>query len=221
MGDTLPIFPLQLVLLPGMALPLHIFEPRYRQLIVDVGERESPCFGVVALRRGTESDPWADGSVALADVGTVADIVEREPYPDGRVDLLTVGTRRFRIVNVDDKAAPYLCAEVEWLTEEFGRIDANLLGDVRRDCRSYLTQLAGMGLRSDDELSHDPLKLSYEVAAHLQLPLTERLGLLQQRTVGDRLAAERDLLRREIALLGATRAIPVPPQAIRAVFGSS
>jgi Lon protease-like protein len=131
-----------------------------------------------------------------------------------------VGTRRFRIVSVDAKAA-YLRAEVEWLEEEFGKIEAGLLGDVRRNCRSYLTRLAGLGLRAEDDLSHDPLKLSYQVAAHLQLPLDERLRLLDQPTVAARLNAERELLRREIALLSATRAIPVPPRVIGSVFGAS
>ena len=215
-GDLLPIFPLQYVLLPGVPLPLHIFEPRYRQLIADVTDEGSECFGIVTLRRGSETDK----EVLNATVGTVADIVEREPYPDGRIDLLTVGTRRFRIISVDTEAA-YLRAEVEWLEEEFGKIDASLLGDVRRNCRSYLTRLAGLGLRAEDDLSHDPLKLSYQVAAHLQLPLDERLRLLDQPTVAARLGAERELLRREIALLGATRAIPVPPRVIGSVFGAS
>jgi Lon protease-like protein len=170
----------------------------------------------VTLRRGTE----ADKEVVIATVGTVADIVEREPYPDGRIDLLTVGTRRFRIVAVDTEA-PYLRAEVQWLEEEFGTVQAGLLGDVRRDCRIYLSRLAGLGLRAEDDLSHDPLKLSYQVAAHLQLPLDERLRLLDQPTVAARLAAERELLRREIALLSATRAIPVPPRVIGSVFGAS
>jgi Lon protease-like protein len=212
----LPIFPLQYVLLPGVPLPLHIFEPRYRQLITDVTDEGTECFGIVTVRRGNETDK----DVLIATVGTVADIVEREPHPDGRIDLLTVGTRRFRIVSVDTKAA-YLRAEVEWLEEEFGRVDASLLGDVRRTCRSYLTRLAGLGLRAEDDLSHDPLKLSYQVAAHLQLPLDERLRLLDQPTVAARLAVERDLLRREIALLSATRAIPVPPRVIGSVFGAS
>jgi Lon protease-like protein len=212
----LPIFPLQYVLLPGVPLPLHIFEPRYRQLIADVTDEGSECFGIVTVRRGNETDK----DVHIATVGTVADIVELEPHPDGRIDLLTVGTRRFRIVSVDTEAA-YLRAEVEWLEEEFGKVDAGLLGDVRRTCRSYLTRLAGLGLRAEDDLSHDPLKLSYQVAAHLQLPLDERLRLLDQPTVAARLAAERDLLRREIALLSATRAIPVPPRVIGSVFGAS
>jgi uncharacterized protein len=212
----LPIFPLQYVLLPGVPLPLHIFEPRYRQLIADVTDGGSECFGIVTLRRGTETDK----DVLIATVGTVADIVELEPHPDGRIDLLTVGTRRFRIVSVDTEAA-YLRAEVEWLEEEFGKVDAGLLGDVRRTCRTYLTRLAGLGLKAEDDLSHDPLRLSYQVAAHLQLPLDERLRLLDQPTVAARLAAERDLLRREIALLSATRAIPVPPRVIGSVFGAS
>ncbi len=212
----MPIFPLQFVLLPGMPLPLHIFEPRYRQLVADVtAEGQPACFGVVALRHGRETEHEVD----IADVGTVAEIVEREPYPDGRVDLLTVGTRRFRVLAVHQGLAPYLCAEIEWLTEEFGSIDAALLGTVRRDCREYLNRLADLGVQTDDELSHDPLKLSYEVATRLQLPMTERVRLLAADTVADRLRAECGLLRREIALLTATHAIPVSAQSFRSMFG--
>ncbi|MGI8882433.1 MAG: LON peptidase substrate-binding domain-containing protein [Jatrophihabitans sp.] len=218
MADTVPIFPLQFVLLPGMPLPLHIFEPRYRQLVADVtAVGQSPCFGVVALRRGGETDHDVD----LAEVGTVAEIVEREPYPDGRVDLLTVGTRRFRVVSVQHGVAPYMCAEIEWLPEEFGSIDASLLGAVRRECRQYLSLLASLGVHTEDDLSHDPLKLSYEVAAHLQLPMAERVRLLSADTVADRLREECDLLRRELALLTATHAVPVSPQSFRSVFGDS
>jgi uncharacterized protein len=206
-----------MVLLPGMPLPLHIFEDRYRQMVADIAETPPAAFGVVTLTRGAPSDT----DVSVADVGTVAEVVESEPYPDGRVDLLTVGTRRFRVLEVDAQTRPYLCAQVQWLAEEFGAVDANLLGQVRRSCRIYLARLAALGLRAENDLSHDPLKLSYEVAARLQLPMEERLELLRGPTVADRLRAELDLLAREVALLGATRAIPVPPQALRSVLGAS
>jgi Lon protease-like protein len=215
----IPLFPLQHVLLPGMPLPLHIFQPRYRQLVADVSEPGHPGFGVVALRRGRDTDHDV-AAADLADVGTVAEIVEREPYPDGRIDLLAVGTRRFRVQTIYADQSPYLSADVEWLPEEFGAVEPGLLPAVRSGCRAYLAALSRLGLRNEDDLAHDPLKLSYQVAAHLQLPLAERLALLAAPTVAERLDAERRLLRRETALLEATGTIPMPVQALRSVLGA-
>ncbi len=113
--DTIPVFPLDHVLLPGLPLPLHIFEPRYRQMLADI-EAARGGFGIVALSRGSETSADVD----FAKIGTLAEILEKEPYPDGSCDLLTVGSRRFRIVDVDSSAKPYLQAQVEWLSEDDG-----------------------------------------------------------------------------------------------------
>ena len=89
---VLPMFPLGTVLLPGMVLPLHVFEPRYRQLVQDceAGDGE---FGVVLIERGSE----VGGGDVRTDVGTVAKIVQSQSLPDGRYLLATVGARRLRV----------------------------------------------------------------------------------------------------------------------------
>ena len=113
----IPLFPLHTVLCPGIALPLHIFEERYRAMTrhcLDIGEP----FGVVLIREGREVGP---GAVAtLAGVGAFAEIREAGRYADGRYDLLAAATGRFAIESVDAQKEPYLVAEVDALDDEVG-----------------------------------------------------------------------------------------------------
>jgi len=116
MSELLPLFPLSTVLFPGMRLPLHIFEERYRQLAAHLLELPEPRrFGVIAIRAGREVG--ADGIVALYEVGCVADVRLIVPHADGRFDLATVGTERFRLLRVDD-SLPYFQGEIELLPDE-------------------------------------------------------------------------------------------------------
>lgn len=112
----LPLFPLHSVLCPGVALPLHIFEERYRLLVSRCVERSEP-FGVVLIREGREVGAM-DGR--LADVGTTAHIRRAGRYPDGRYDIVTVGDRRFRLDALDHQREPFLVGEVTLIEEELG-----------------------------------------------------------------------------------------------------
>ena len=112
----IPLFPLRSVLCPGVALPLHIFEERYRLMVNRCLERGEP-FGVVLLREGHEVGS-ASGRVAA--VGTTAAIRRAGTYPDGRLDILTVGQQRFRVEDVDNVSEPYLMGRVTLLEEPTG-----------------------------------------------------------------------------------------------------
>ncbi|MDQ6795875.1 MAG: LON peptidase substrate-binding domain-containing protein, partial [Chloroflexota bacterium] len=112
----LPLFPLHTVLCPGIALPLHIFEPRYRLLIERCVERSAP-FGIVLIREGREV---GSDEVAIAGVGTMAEIREATKLPDGRYDILVVGSGRFTVDAVDSASEPYLIAQVTTLVDEVG-----------------------------------------------------------------------------------------------------
>ncbi|HSM33388.1 MAG TPA: LON peptidase substrate-binding domain-containing protein [Anaerolineae bacterium] len=112
----IPIFPLRSVLCPGVALPLHIFEERYRLMIGRCIERGEP-FGVVLLRDGPEVGPLR-GHIAA--VGTTAAIRRAGAYPDGRLDILTVGQQRFRLEDLDNVSEPYLLGRVSLLDEPTG-----------------------------------------------------------------------------------------------------
>jgi Lon protease-like protein len=132
--DTLPLFPLGTVLLPGAPLPLHVFEPRYRQMTIDLvtGAVPGKQFGVVAVREGWGPD---DGREGLHEIGCTAALREVRRLPDGRFDILTVGDRRFRLLDVDDSTAPYLVANVEWLPDLEGD-DPEALAPLERAARA-------------------------------------------------------------------------------------
>ena len=110
----LPLFPLHAVLCPGIALPLHIFEERYRELVRYCIETSSP-FGVVLIRDGHEV---GGGTIAFSAIGTTAEIRKAGRYPDGRYDLLVVGTGRFAVEEVTVGDRPYILAEATLLDDE-------------------------------------------------------------------------------------------------------
>jgi Lon protease-like protein len=107
---------LRSVLCPGVALPLHVFEERYRLMVDRCLERDEP-FGVVLIRAGREVGPL---SGTIAQVGTMAAIRRAGRYPDGRFDILTVGQQRFHLEAVDSASEPYLVGRVSFLNEPLG-----------------------------------------------------------------------------------------------------
>jgi hypothetical protein len=142
-GDApklIPLFPLQLVLFPGVALPLHIFEPRYRLMVKRCLELNQP-FGVVR-----------SGNDGLSEIGTLAEIREATRYIDGRWDIVALGTQRFRITNFDRSAA-YLQAEVELLDEVVGEPAERVRATAERVSDMFIDYLEL--LRGVDEGEHD------------------------------------------------------------------
>jgi Lon protease-like protein len=212
MSETLPLFPLGTVLFPGLLLPLHIFEERYRQLVRDLTARPEPRrFGVIAIRQGRETG--VDGIQALHEIGCTATLRQVKELEDGRYDIVTVGTDRFRLVSVDD-SRPYLQGEVDLLTEEAGEAAAagQAARVVRDGFRAYLSSLAERGVTqiSAPELPADPVTLSYLVGASMIIDLSDRQTLLAEPDALHRLAAERTLLSRELTMLRTLTATPAP-----------
>jgi ATP-dependent Lon protease len=122
MGELIPLFPLGTPLFPGVVLPLHIFEPRYRRLVRDLLSQpdgsDQRFFGVVAIRQGWEVERIAPAA-ALYDIGCTARLQTVRPQADGGFRIVTVGGDRFRLLDVVvGEDPPYLQAEVEWLAEE-------------------------------------------------------------------------------------------------------
>jgi hypothetical protein len=222
-AEVIPLFPLSHVLLPGMPLPLHIFEQRYRDLLQDIAQAPGgACFGVVALRSGTEAvtKGTVEDGPDVEPVGTLAEILELEPRDDGTSDLLSVGSRRFHIDKLINDGKPYLRAEVRYLEEKDGALTAGQETRARELLELYdaiLIRLAGRATGS--ELPDDPNQLSYQIAARLPLPPAERQALLTDPTTADRLERLAGLLRREIALLQCTRSIAVSPAVLRLLTG--
>ena len=99
MSETLPLFPLGTVLYPGLLLPLHIFEDRYRQLVRDLLDGPEPRrFGVIAIRKGRETG--VEGISSLHEIGCTATLRQVAEHDDGRFDLVTVGAQRFRLLQL-------------------------------------------------------------------------------------------------------------------------
>jgi len=212
MDVSLPLFPLGTVLFPGLVLPLHIFEDRYKQLIRDLLEKDEPRrFGVIAIRSGRETG--VDGISALHDVGCTATVREIAEVSDGQFDIVTVGTDRFRVRNLGD-AQPYLTGEVEMLDEPTGDDAAArpAAAAVQRAFRAYLNVLAdrGAAVISVPDLPDEPVLLSYLVAASMIIELTDRQILLAEPDAVSRLSAETALLARETAMLRELGSTPAP-----------
>jgi len=162
----MPMFPLGTVLFPHAALPLHLFEERYR-LLAETCLRGDGRFGVVLIERGFE----VGGGDTRFTVGTVARIVEAARTPDGRFLLATVGTGRLRIRKwLDD--GPFPRAEVDLLDEPRVR-DRARAAELRSSVQRLLTRVLAMSAELGDhaapvgaaELDADPVRASYEAAA--------------------------------------------------------
>jgi Lon protease-like protein len=212
-SHRLPLFPLGTVLFPGLVLPLHVFEERYRLLVRELLElpEDERRFGVVAIRQGREVG--ADGVQALYDVGCVAHLRRAEPYDDGRFDIVSTGTARFRLDGLDEQG-PYLRGEVEVLPDEMGPAPEAPLLDraVRQAFAAYLAALSTASGEQIEvpELPDNPLVLGFLVAATTALDLDERQRLLAEPDGATRLRAELALLRRERTLLQHLSAAPAP-----------
>jgi len=212
-SDRLPLFPLGLVLLPGLLLPLHVFEERYRVLVRELLElpEEQRRFGVVAIREGREVG--ADGVTALHEVGCVAQLRRVEPHEDGRFDIVTTGAERFQLTGLDTDG-PYLTGLVDYLPDDMGPAEEAPLLD-RAVRAAFLEYLAALSKAGGDEieapdLPDSSLVLSYLVAATMLLDLEDRQALLAEPDGASRLRAELTALRRETKLLRVLTAAPAP-----------
>jgi Lon protease-like protein len=208
----MPLFPLGTVLFPGVVLPLHIFEDRYRRLVRDLLDGPEPRqFGVIAIRHGRETG--IDGVQALYDIGCIAEVRQVEQYEDGRFDLVTVGTRRFRLADIDS-ADPYLIGVVEVLPQEQEDEPQakDSVGPVHAAFMGYIEALSARSGRRVGlpELPDQPLLLSYLVAASIVVDMPDKQLLLAEPDAAHRLAAERALLTRETRMLRSLTAAPAP-----------
>lgn len=214
MADLLPLFPLgHTVLFPGVVLPLHVFEERYRELVrtlVELPETAPRRFGVVAIRQGWEVGE--DAAEALHEVGCAAQLRRVSRYPDGRFDIVTVGADRFRLRGVDRTSRPYLVGTVEWLPADPPSTDHALAAAVGSLFTEYAAVAAALQARPVEqvELPADPGELSYLVASAAVLTPEDRQWLLEATSATARLKAELRLLKRETTMVRRLRALPVP-----------
>jgi len=203
------MFPLGTVLVPGMVLPLHVFEPRYQQLVQDCLAAPEPEFGVVLIERGSE----VGGGDVRTDVGTVARILRADRLSGGRVALATAGVRRLRVARwLDDD--PYPRAEVEdWpdgdddpattaAAREALAPGGEVVALLRRGA-ALLTELGEASVPVDVALADDPVLASYQAIAVAPLGVLDRQALLAAPTAGARAARLAELLPGALELLEA------------------
>jgi Lon protease-like protein len=169
----LPLFPLEVVLRPGTPLPLHIFEPRYKEMIGECLAKEEH-FGVVrALEQG------------LAEIGCTAEIVTvTKQYPDGRLDLIAEGRARFAVLDLN-KERSFLRAEVLFVPDEPG-ISAQIESARAVELHREILSLAGA---VQDLSAADQNTLSFHIAGSLPLDLDFKQQLLGIRSEGQRMQA--------------------------------
>ncbi|MBU6452909.1 MAG: LON peptidase substrate-binding domain-containing protein [Cyanobacteria bacterium REEB67] len=198
----LPLFPLpDVVLFPGSPLPLHIFEPRYREMINTCLESDK-LFGVLLY------DP---SSSQAASVGSAAEIIDCEKLPDGRMNIFTLGRRRFRVVKtIEDKS--YLQGEIEWLEDapagpELNKITSEVL-DYIRDILRLSSKLTEKDVDIPEDLPKDPLDLSFWVASTMYGVLPEdQQALLELQDTHGRLTHEAKVLQVTTKFLAAKSAL--------------
>jgi Lon protease-like protein len=183
----LPLFPLHTVLCPGIALPLHIFEDRYRALVNHCLETSSP-FGVVLIRDGREV---GNGSISFSAIGTLAEIRQAGRYPDGRFDLLIVGTGRFAIEEVSVGERPYLVADATILDDELGNeLQARSLAN--RATRRFVRYLELLQPRDGE--TADEIDIRVEVETEDAMPPREAGAADDPAMMGDPASEKRVII---------------------------
>jgi ATP-dependent Lon protease len=192
--SELPLFPLPLVLFPGVPLPLHIFEERYRRMLADVRAGNN-LFGLsyFDLNTATNTRP------PIGHVGCAAEVIESRLLPDGRSNILTVGLIRYRAVEYVETGEPYLVGRVEFFEDE--REDEELLAARAHQVAELFRRIArAVRALNDDRASlpdlpdAEPERLSFLVAAAMELDAEAKQSLLELRSGAERLERISNLL---------------------------
>ncbi len=195
MPEELPLFPLNIVLFPGMPLPLHIFEPRYREMIAYCSENEKE-FGVLLIKEGNEVGEPA----TPFEVGTLARIVGIDRLDDGRLNIVTVGTRRFHLVSLSMVKQSYIVGDVEPIEDDDVEAAVGPLAEEVGVLLQRYTALVQAALEQDltpVQLPPDAEALSHLVGGTLRIRNGERQRLLELRSTARRLELEKEILVRE------------------------
>ena len=179
----LALFPLNLVLFPGMELPLHIFEERYKDMIGECLEQDLP-FGVVLIKEGLEVGAPADPER----IGTSTRILRSEILDEGRMNIVTKGERRFEIEEIIQRV-PHVVGRVRFLVELEGEGCAELIPQINDEYVNLVKNLTALtgGYTSRVEIPDDPIELSYAIAGNLNLEPHLRQSLLVTETAATRL----------------------------------
>ena len=188
----IPLFPLNLVLFPGMPLPLHIFEERYKAMIGDCMRYNTP-FGVSLIRSGQEVGSPADPQP----IGTTARVLRSQMLEQGRINIMTKGERRFEIIEITQQE-PHVAALVKLLDEPVGEGFTGISPELTEEFTKLMRNLISLsgGYTAQVDIPENPVELSYMIAANLDAPIPVRQELLEVPTAADRLNRLIPLLKR-------------------------
>jgi ATP-dependent Lon protease len=194
----LPLFPLPVVLFPGVPLPLHIFEPRYREMLADIRIGNN-LFGLSYF----DSSASEKELPPIGHIGCVAEVTEEQPLPDGRSNVLTIGLVRFCIEEYVENDSPYLMARVSFFEDQ--EEDDEAVEDRSREVAETFTRIARAVRTLNDERANlpdisdtEPQRLSFLVAAAMEIDTDVKQELLELRSTGERLRRLRDMLVRAV-----------------------
>lgn len=194
----LPIFPLPVVLFPGMPMPLHIFEPRYRKMLADIRAGDN-LFGLSYF--DTES---SDKDMPPAGhIGCVAEVTETQALPDGRSNVLAVGVVRYQVESYVERGDSYLVVHAKYFEDD--EEDNTALTAKAREVAAMFMRVANAIRVINDERGNlpdisdtEPQKLSFLVAAAMEIELETKQELLETRSTSERLSRLRDVLARVV-----------------------
>lgn len=199
MSSTIPLFPLNTVLFPGMPLPLRVFEERYLRMLDD-HKGADPAFGVVLIKSGRETGLHPE----VYATGTAASLVSDRHRRSQRSNIVVTGGSRFRITDIDWSRG-YGLASIDYVDETPSEaLDLDpLMRTTKELLRRYILGITRLTGRRFDQvrLPIDPAACSWEIATRLPLHTWERQFLLEQARTAERFETLRYLLRRELALL--------------------
>jgi Lon protease-like protein len=208
-AETLPMFPLNAVLFPGVTLPLHVFEDRYRALVHHLIRIEDPServFGSVAIREGYEVGDH--GAQSLFRVGCSLQLTEVETNPDGSFEIVAVGLERIQLDRLDS-SGPYPVGHVSLRPEPVVAVPDHVVERARATFTAYRAALSQF--RPDPyegTLPRDAEYLSWTLAACAPLPMSERQSLLEADDAEERLILVTDLLRAELRAMNVIPSLP-------------
>lgn len=195
----LPLFPLPVVLFPGVPLPLHIFEPRYRKMLSDIRVGNN-FFGL----------SYFDASNAATDfppaghVGCVAEVTDTQLLPDGRSNILTIGLVRYRVEEYVEHGDPYLVARVNFFEDE-EESDERLTESSRSVAETFARIARAVRIINDERASlpdisdTEPQRLSFLVAAAMEIDVELKQELLELESTSERLRRLSDMLGRAVS----------------------
>lgn len=197
--SELPLFPLSIVLFPGVPLPLHIFEPRYRQMLEDIQAGDS-LFGLSYFDPSSSSREMPQ----VGSIGCVARVTDSQAFPDGRSNILTVGLIRYRIEEYVERGNPYLVARISYFEDEEENSEA--LHESSREVAETFTRIARAVRIINDERANlpdivdtEPERLSFLVAAAMEVEADVKQEMLELRSTSERLRRLRDILARAVS----------------------